>query len=107
AAVATVVALGLLAMVVDGAPTLGDDFGGLLALTVGVVMLALLVSGARLTWWKASFAVLAAVVVAAAVALADYARPASVQTHLGRFVGDLLHGRSDVISRKADLAIHS
>jgi hypothetical protein len=107
AAIATAVALGLLAMAVDGAPTLGDDFGGLLALTVAVIVLGLLVSGARITWWRAVLAVLAAVAAAAAVALADYARPASAQTHLGRFVGDLLHGRSDVISRKADLALHS
>lgn len=107
AAVATAVVLGLAAMVIDGAPMLGDDFGGLLALTVAVVVLGVIVSGARVTWWRGALAVVAAVAVAALVALADYARPASAQTHLGRFVGDLLHGRSDVVSRKAELALHS
>ena len=51
---------------------------------------------------------LATVVVAVGIALADYSRPASRQTHVGRFVGQILHGGAGTeVHRKLDSAIGS
>jgi hypothetical protein len=49
-------------------------------------------------------AIVAAVLVVAALGALDYARPAAHQTHLGRFVGKLLHGGAWTILRRKALA---
>jgi hypothetical protein len=96
------------ALVVDGAPMLGDDFGGVLALVPASLALVALVAGLRLTWRRVATALLVAVVVGIAVALADYAQPADQQTHIGTFVGHVLHGGSDpVLTRKWHAALRS
>ena len=100
--------LSIVALIIDGAPMLGDDLGGVLSLLPSAMLLAALVLGLRLTWRR--IAVGAGVVVAAAVGLAfaDYARPESQQTHVGQFVGHVLHGGSDpVLRRKVRAAIRS
>lgn len=92
-----------LAVVVDGAPRLGNDIGGVLALVPGAILVTILVMGVRLTWRRALLALGAAVVVAIGVALAAYARPAGSQTHVGRFVGQILHGGAwTEVHRKLD-----
>jgi hypothetical protein len=51
---------------------------------------------------------LTTIVVAVGVATADYSRPATDQTHVGRFVGQVLHGgASTEVHRKLDAAIAS
>jgi hypothetical protein len=105
-AVAAPAVLALLGIAVDAAPSLGDDFGGLLAfLPAAVVLVAVLSSGpeGRLRWRPRRVAglVVALVAVGVAVALGDYARPAASQTHVGAFVGTVLHGGAgSVLSRK-------
>jgi hypothetical protein len=96
----------LVAVVVDVAPQLGDDAGGGLALIpAGAVVLAVL-AGVRLSLARLAAALGGAVVLAVAVALVDYSRPASSQTHVGRFVGQLLHGGSGTeVGRKAHAAL--
>lgn len=84
----------LAAVVVDGAPQWGDDLGGLLAAVPAAAVTLLLLAGWRLSRRRAAAIAGGAVVLAAAAALADYARPASEQTHLGHFVGQVLHGGS-------------
>ena len=107
-AVAVAVVIGLAVLVVDGAPSLGDDFGGLLTLPVALVVLVLVLAGVRLRLRWLVAAVAAGVVVAAGVALVDYSRPAADQTHLGRFVGSVLHhGGGGVLRRKSHLVLHS
>jgi hypothetical protein len=102
AQVAIVVVVGVVAVVIDGMPIWGSDFGGVLALIPGFAVLGLLVTGTRISVSRAVAIAAASVVVVAAFALLDYARPAASQTHLGRFVGDLLDGgASAVIERKA------
>jgi hypothetical protein len=99
--VGNVVAVGVLAVVVDGAPMWGSDVGGVLALVPGFAVLVLLCVGARVSWRRALGIAAAAVAVVVAFGLVDYARPASAQTHLGRFIGRILHGGAGtVISRK-------
>jgi hypothetical protein len=94
------------AVVVDGAPPLGNDLGGVFALVPGAIVLTVLLAGARLTLRRMSYALLATVVVAVGVALADYSRPATSQTHVGRFVGQVLHGGAwTEVHRKANASL--
>jgi hypothetical protein len=96
----------LVAVVIDVAPPLGDDAGGGLALIpAGAVVLAVL-AGVRLSLARLAAALGGAVALAVAIALADYSRPASSQTHVGRFVGQLLHGGAGTeAGRKAHAAL--
>lgn len=102
-----VVGVGLVTIVVDGAPALGSDFGGVLALVPAFAVLAMLVTGSRVSVLRLALVGAAAVGVVSSFALLDYARPAAERTHLGRFVGQLLHGgAATVIRRKADANLH-
>ncbi|MEO6712850.1 MAG: hypothetical protein ABIM89_05395 [Mycobacteriales bacterium] len=101
-AVAGVAGVGAIAIVIDGSPLWGSDFGGVLALVPAFAVLAILVSSRRLSRGIILATAVGAVAVVGAFALADYARPADSQTHLGRFVGQLLHGGAGpVVRRKA------
>jgi len=102
-----VAGVGLLAVAVDGAPPLGSDFGGVLALVPAFAVLAMLVTGLRVSPVRLLISGLAAVAVVGSFALVDYARPTADRTHLGRFVGQLLHGgASTVVRRKAAANLH-
>jgi hypothetical protein len=106
-AVLVVAAVGVLAVVVDGAPSLGSDVGGVIALVPAFAVLGMLVGGTRISPRRLLLAGLAGVVVVAAFALVDYARPPADQTHLGRFVGQLLHGGAGTtVRRKAEANVH-
>jgi hypothetical protein len=105
-AAATVTALGGLAVLVDGLPFLGDDFGGVLALVPAVAVLALTVSRTRVAVRHLAAVAATAVIVTAAFAFYDYSRPASRRTHLGRFVGQLGDGSAvSVVRRKMDTSL--
>jgi hypothetical protein len=94
------------ALVVDGAPVLGDDLGGVFSLLPGAIVLIALVVGAKVTWRRAALTVGGTLAVAILVALADYSRPATSQTHVGRFVGQILHGGAGAeVHRKLDAAL--
>lgn len=108
AAVVVASLLSLVAVVVDAAPMLGDDFGGVLAMVPASLVLVALVAGMRLTWQRVLAALGTAAVVAVVVALADYSRAAGSQTHVGRFVGQVLHGGAgEVVRRKLDASLLS
>ncbi|HEU0103935.1 MAG TPA: hypothetical protein VFR07_16585 [Mycobacteriales bacterium] len=94
---------GLVAVAADGAPMWGSDVGGVLALVPAFVVLALLLTGTRVSVVRLALAVVAAALVVTAFALADAARPARDRTHLGRFVGQVRDGTAgDVLGRKAE-----
>jgi hypothetical protein len=96
------VAVGLVAVVGDGAPMWGSDVGGVLSLVPGFAVLVLLCAGVRVSWQRALAIAGAAAAVVLGFGLLDYARPPSSQTHLGRFVGKILHGGAlTVLDRKA------
>lgn len=99
-ALRAVAGVGAAAVVVDGAPTLGSDFGGVLAVVPAFALLAMLLAGVRVTGRRLLAAAAGAVVVVVVFGLLDYARPAGVQTHLGRFVGQLLHGGAGTVVRR-------
>ena len=101
-------ALLVVAIVVDAAPVIGDDFGGILAMGPAALLLMVLLAGIRLTWRRVVAIALAAIALAVGVALLDYARPADSQTHVGRFVGAVLHGGAGkTIHRKFDASLTS
>jgi hypothetical protein len=106
-ALLTVATVGTLAVVLDGSPTWGSDFGGVIALVPAFTVLGLLLTGARLSWGRLAAATAAGVVVVAGFALVDYARPPDARTHVGRFVGQLLHGgAATIVRRKAESNLH-
>jgi hypothetical protein len=107
-AVGAVAAIGGAAVAVDTWPSWGADVGGGLALVPGFAVLALAVAGVRLTLLRLVAACLAGVVTVAAVALADWSRPATRRTHAGQFVQDLIDGQAwEMVRRKAGYAAAS
>jgi hypothetical protein len=101
-----VLAVGGAAIVVDGKPGWGTDFGGIIALTPAVLLMA------WLTWrgsisWRALLGVCAAGFLAVSgVAYLDYLRPEDQRSHFGTFVARLLDGDvSDVLIRKLQMAV--
>lgn len=95
--------IGAVAVVVDGWPSFGADFGGVLALVPGVVVLLLLLADVRLTYQRLGLIALTGVVAATIIAVVDYQRPTDQRSHMGDFVDRLLSGEAgDVLSNKAD-----
>jgi hypothetical protein len=71
-------------------------------------LLIALLAGVRLTWRRLLIGAVAVLAVVIVVALADYSRPSADQTHVGRFVGQVLHGGAGhVIRRKLDASLGS
>jgi hypothetical protein len=102
AAAVAVAAIGGFAVLVDGTPGLGTDFGGVLALLPGVALLAALLLGWRLSVARVVGIGVLAVVAVSALAVADWLRPAADRSHLGRFVQQVLDGDGGhVIAHKA------
>ncbi|WP_159621033.1 hypothetical protein [Ruania rhizosphaerae] len=100
AAVVTL-AVGVVVVVLDGAPGLGADFGGPPALLPAFAVLALLAAGVRLTWQRVVMVLVGAAVATMAIAFVDWLRPDP--THLGRFFQTVLDGGLwDVVWRKLD-----
>jgi len=100
-ATVSVAALGLLLVVVDGAPGLGSDFGGPPALILAFAMLTIVVSGRKVSWRWLGLIALVGVVVVGGFAVLDWLRPAGDRTHLGRFFATVLDGGLwDVVGRK-------
>ena len=100
---ATAAALTALVVVVDGAPQWGSDVGGVLALVPAYAVLVLLLRGRAASLAKVAIASAVGVAVVTAFAVADYSRAAQEQTHLGRFVGQVLDGSAGgVLRRKAE-----
>jgi hypothetical protein len=94
---------GLAVVGIDGMPGLGSDFGGVIALTPAIILMTMVAAGIRLSARRALTAGLAGLVTVTVLALLDHARPVESQTHLGRFVGQVLDGTAwTVVTRKAD-----
>lgn len=99
-------AIGVAAVLVDGWPGWGADFGGILAAVPAVVVLTAGVAGIRLTAKRVLLTALAAVTAVTALAVADWLRPPESRTHLGGFVQQVLDGDAlPVVVRKAEMSI--
>lgn len=91
-ATAVVATLGVVTMLLAGWPGVGSDFGGVIAFVPGIAVTALLVAGKKVSVLQlAGFCVLGGVAVSA-LAVLDHLRPPASQTHLGRFVGQVIDG---------------
>ena len=100
---AIIAAVAVVTVAVDGAPPWGSDVGGVLALVPAFVLLAMLRTGRRVSLLRLGGAALAGVTVVAVFAVADWTRPATDRTHLGRFVQDVVDGTAgELLRRKAD-----
>ncbi|WP_214411634.1 hypothetical protein [Sphaerisporangium fuscum] len=100
-AVALVAGLGGFAMLLDGWPGVGSDFGGVIAFVPGIAVTALLVAGKRVSIVKLGAFCVAGGVLVMGIAYLDYLRPTASQSHLGRFVGQVVDGTFwPVINRK-------
>jgi hypothetical protein len=100
--------VGLVTVGIVGWPRLGRDFGGVLALLPGFLMLAMLLAHVRVTVTRMLAVVGAAVLAVGTVAFLDWLRPPGQRSHLGRFVEQILTGEAwTVVSRKgqANLSI--
>lgn len=91
-AVAVVALVGLVAVVINGSPSIGADFGGPPALVPGFALLALLTAGVRLNWRRVLAVLAAGVVTVVGIAVADWLRPPDERTHLGAFIETVLDG---------------
>jgi hypothetical protein len=98
--------LGVCAVVIVGAPTLGRDMGGTLTLVAAGILTCLKLWGRRLSIGALALAGGIAFAVFAIGGLLDYLRPEEDQTHLGRFVGSVLDGTAtEILIRKATASI--
>ena len=98
-----VLAVGAVAVVLDGAPGIGADFGGPPALVPAFAILALLAAGIKVTWRRVLGVLAAGVVVVTSFAVLDWMRPPADRTHLGGFVDTVLEGGLwDVVLRKVE-----
>lgn len=85
------------AVVVDGAPVLGSDVGGVLAMVPSYTLCLLMLAGRRIRARMVAAVGVATVGILAAFAAVDLARPPESRTHLGRFAQRLLDGDAAII----------
>lgn len=96
---AVVVAAGLVALVLDGAPFWGADFGGIIAVIPGFAVFAFLASGTQIRPSRLIAVLAGGAVAVLALAFADSLRPDP--THIGQFWNDLWNGNAwGIIARK-------
>ncbi|TDD62469.1 hypothetical protein E1263_03255 [Kribbella antibiotica] len=101
-----VLAIGGAAIVVDGRPGWGTDFGGIIALTPAVLLMAWLTWRGSISFRALVGVGVAGVLAVSAVAFLDYLRPADQRSHFGAFVARLLDGDvADVLIRKLQMAV--
>ncbi|MEU4229924.1 hypothetical protein AB0F17_36990 [Nonomuraea sp. NPDC026600] len=105
--VAAVAVLGAFAMVLGGSG-MGSDFGGVIAFVPGIAVTALILAGKRVSIVKLGAFCVAGAVIVMTFAVVNYLQPPDKQTHLGRFVGQVLTGEAfDVILRKLNAMLHT
>ena len=95
-----VLAMGLAAIIIDGAPFLGSDFGGVIALVPAFGTLLILATGRRLSLLRFGGLLAAGVLSVVVIATVDFLRPEDSRTHLGRFVQSVIDGDAVVIVQR-------
>lgn len=91
-AVVSIAGIGAVAVLLNGSPSIGADFGGPPATVPAFCLLALVAAGVRVTWRKVLAVLGAGAVVVSLFAVVDWLRPPGQRTHLGAFVDDALDG---------------
>ncbi|WP_134120736.1 hypothetical protein [Kribbella kalugense] len=101
-----VLVVGGVAIVVDGTPGWGTDFGGILGLTPAVLLMAWLTWRGSSSWRALLGVAVGAVVAVSGVAYLDYLRPPEKRSHFGAFVARVFEGDvTDVLVRKLQAAL--
>ena len=104
-ALPAIAALFVVAIAADGAPQLGSDVGGVLALVPALAITFMLLIGRRPSWRVTLVGVLAGVAVLGLFLAIDLGRPPDARTHLGAFFSDVMNRGGDVffdtVARKA------
>nr|WP_238338285.1 hypothetical protein [Pedococcus badiiscoriae] len=101
AGAAAALAIGLVAVVVDGYPGWGADGGGPPALLPGLVYLVLAILGIKMTWRRGALVAAGTVALFLLVGFLDSLRGPENQSHLGRFFRSIFTGGAgDIIVRK-------
>jgi hypothetical protein len=107
-AIAAATVIAAVAVVIDGAPGLGNDIGGVLSLLPGAIVVVALLARVHFTKVRVVAIAVTTIVIAVGVALADYSRPAGDQNDVGRFVGQVIHGGAATeVHRKLDAVFAS
>ncbi|MDQ1373062.1 MAG: hypothetical protein QOJ09_400, partial [Actinomycetota bacterium] len=88
-ALVTAAAVLALVIIVDGAPSLGDDVGGIITLVPAFGLTMYVMSGRRVTWKAVLTAAGLAVLLLGVATGVDLLRPPEARTHLGRLVSDV------------------
>ena len=102
-AAAAALAIGLAAVVIDGAPFWGADGGGPPALLPGLAYLVLAILGIRMTWRRGLLVAGVTAGLFLLVGFLDWLRPEDKRSHLGDFFDSLLHGGAwDIVVRKLE-----
>jgi hypothetical protein len=108
AALAAVAVIGFGIVICEGWPSMGSDFGGVIALTPAVLWLILALSSIKITWPKLLAIGGAAVLAVGLISVLDWRRGPDRRTHLGNFVQRIIDGDAlDVISRKAVASVET
>jgi hypothetical protein len=103
AAVWAVAVIAVLAVVIDGTPGLGSDFGGPPAIIPAFAVLGLMIAGVKVDLRRALLIAAVTIGVLVALSVLDWLRPAADRTHLGRFVQTVIDGGAwSVIQRKGE-----
>jgi hypothetical protein len=106
AALIGVCVVAVFAVFASGWPGFGGKAGGTISIVPCFLVLLLLVGGMRLTWRRAVAIAVSGLVVLATLALINYLVPATGNSDIGTFAGNVVHGRAaggDLLLRK----IHS
>jgi hypothetical protein len=107
-AIITMAILGVGVVACDGWPSMGADFGGVLALTPAVLWLLCALAGVKIKWPAAVVCGAVAVALVAVISWLDWRRGPATRSHLGNFVQRVLEGDAqDIIFRKAVAAAGS
>lgn len=107
-AVAVCLAYALLAIMGDGWPAWGADFGGVPSFVVGLAVFMLMITGRKVSAVRLGLIGLAGAVLIIVIAVVDWLRPADRRTHLGTFVQQLIGGEGgSVVGRKLGAMLHT
>jgi hypothetical protein len=108
AALISVAVIGYSVVLCEGWPSMGADFGGVIALTPALLWLILVLADIPITWPKLIAIAGSALLLVAAISWLDWLRGPTARTHLGGFFQRILDGDAlNIILRKAVAATGS
>jgi hypothetical protein len=96
-----VAAVAAFTVIASGWPGFGSKFGGTVAMVPGFILLGLRTAGVRVNARRGVAIAVSGVAAVALFALVNYFLPITGHSHIGAFVGDVLHGGAGgVLQRK-------